>query len=163
MKSGGWTTYVALSLVSFYFLPVINAACPNLCSGHGSCSVNNKCVCDDSYSGIDCADLTCAYGYAWADKGYENEGHVSAECSNQGSCDRTTGKCVCFPGFEGGACQRASCHEDCGEHGKCMTISSIYDFFTPGASGTYSSWEGDHVTMCVCDPGHTGVACEMSK
>ena len=32
--------------------------------------------------------------------------HALAECSNMGLCDRATGKCRCFAGFEGEACQR---------------------------------------------------------
>lgn len=35
--------------------------------------------------------------------------HALAECSNQGSCDRVTGECLCYPGFEGDACQRCTC------------------------------------------------------
>ena len=34
--------------------------------------------------------VSCAYGYAWADKAYENDGHAPAECSNRGLCDTTT-------------------------------------------------------------------------
>jgi hypothetical protein len=44
-----------------------------------------------------------------------------------------------------------------------MTVSNLYDFYTKDASGTFDSWEGEQVTMCVCDPGFTGAMCEMSK
>ena len=57
----------------------------------------------------------------------------------------------------------ASCPNQCGEHGKCMTVSNLYDFYTKDASGTFDSWEGEQVSMCVCDPGFTGAMCEMSK
>ena len=30
-----------------------------------------------------------------------NRAHRLAECSNAGLCDRASGKCTCFPGFEG--------------------------------------------------------------
>jgi hypothetical protein len=31
------------------------------------------------------------------------------ECSNKGTCGRSTGECNCFHGYDGVACQRASC------------------------------------------------------
>lgn len=33
--------------------------------------------------------------------------HTAVECSNQGKCNRATGKCECFDGFEGDSCQRS--------------------------------------------------------
>ena len=38
-----------------------------------------------------------------------NTGHDYAECSNKGLCDRKSGQCDCLPGYDGVACQRASC------------------------------------------------------
>lgn len=38
-----------------------------------------------------------------------NTAHGYAECSNKGLCDRVNGECECLPGYEGAACQRASC------------------------------------------------------
>jgi len=38
-----------------------------------------------------------------------NSAHDYAECSNKGLCDRKTGVCECLPGYDGVACQRASC------------------------------------------------------
>ena len=35
--------------------------------------------------------------------------HEYAECSNKGLCDRLTGMCECLPGYDGAACNRASC------------------------------------------------------
>jgi len=35
--------------------------------------------------------------------------HEYAECSNKGLCDRNTGMCECLPGYDGAACNRASC------------------------------------------------------
>ena len=38
-----------------------------------------------------------------------NSAHDYMECSNKGLCDRSTGECECLPGYDGAACQRASC------------------------------------------------------
>ncbi len=38
-----------------------------------------------------------------------NSAHDYAECSNKGLCDRKSGVCECLPGYDGAACQRASC------------------------------------------------------
>ena len=35
--------------------------------------------------------------------------HDYMECSNKGLCDREKGQCECLPGYDGAACQRASC------------------------------------------------------
>lgn len=38
-----------------------------------------------------------------------NTAHDYMECSNKGLCDRASGECECLPGYDGAACQRASC------------------------------------------------------
>ena len=51
--------------------------------------------------------VNCPTGNAWADKASAaNTAHSSQECSNQGTCTRSDGKCQCYPGFTGRACQR---------------------------------------------------------
>ena len=39
----------------------------------------------------------------------DNTAHNYMECSNKGLCDRLTGQCECLAGYDGQACQRASC------------------------------------------------------
>lgn len=39
----------------------------------------------------------------------ENSAHWYSECSNAGICNRRTGECECFDGFEGYACQHLQC------------------------------------------------------
>jgi hypothetical protein len=136
------------------------------CSGHGTCDENDPfvCNCDPGYDVVaDCSQMRCPYGHAWTDKAYNRTlAHMMAECSNQGLCNRKTGQCDCMPGFEGQACQKLSCgSERCSDNGVCLTISQLYTFYTPYASGAYDAWDADQATMCVCFPGYTGPACEM--
>ena len=52
---------------------------------------------------------SCPYGTAWADKAYAADtAHQPAECSGAGTCDYKAGKCKCFNGFTGIACQRSN-------------------------------------------------------
>jgi hypothetical protein len=44
-------------------------------------------------------------GGGWAAQA--DEAHFYAECSGKGLCNRQTGSCACFDGYEGGACQRS--------------------------------------------------------
>ena len=71
-------------------------------------------------------------GGAWESwPGYANpkydEAHYYMECSNKGLCDRKSGSCKCFPGYEGKACTRATCPGGgtCSGHGVCEDIASL--------------------------------------
>lgn len=56
---------------------------------------------------------------------WKDDGHFYMECSNQGTCDRSTGECSCFDGYSGRACARASCPGGCNGHGTCKTINEL--------------------------------------
>lgn len=113
------------------------------------------------------------------------EGHFYMECSNKGLCSRDNGMCYCFPGYEGTACQRASCPNDCSGHGTCETIKELaedkedgdlaegalgggYASYTAGIgdlSGIgnlkYELWDKTLTMGCKCDPGFTGPDCSL--
>lgn len=87
--------------------------------------------------------------------------HRYAECSNVGLCDRTSGDCKCFPGYEGSACQRHSCPTAvegtyCSGHGIC---ESTGDYYKVKASQT-PNWEFDKFYKCKCDKGWDGIMCD---
>ena len=91
-----------------------------------------------------------------------NTAHEYRECSNKGICDRTTGNCACFEGYEGSACQRASCPSNsngvCSGHGTCQSIQEIAnnDF-----NNIYELWDKDATMGCVCDAGYEGADCSQ--
>lgn len=68
--------------------------------------------------------------------------HYYMECSNKGLCDRTVATCACFIGYEGNACQRATCPNLCSGHGVCKTNRELAD----GDHGNiYELWDADLV------------------
>jgi len=117
-----------------------------------------------------------------------NEGHFYMECSNKGLCDRKTGECECFPGFEGTACVRASCPNDCSGHGTCESIKELAEMSSfdttvhdtsaavpVGSSNhhsfdssieesyAYNLWDQDKTMGCKCDPVYYGADCSLRK
>ena len=50
-----------------------------------------------------------------------NEAHPVVECSNKGVCNRRTGTCACFANYDGIACERTVCPNDCSQNGICYT------------------------------------------
>jgi len=122
-----------------------------------------------------------------------NEGHFYMECSNKGICDRKTGTCDCFDGYEGTACVRASCPNDCSGHGTCETIKELAEMksfdttaghapsttpvgaTTSGTTGShdfdlaieesyaYDLWDQDKTMGCKCDPVYFGADCSLKK
>lgn len=92
----------------------------------------------------------------------KNSAHYYAECSNKGLCDRSTGACTCFEGYEGSACQRASCPSNangmCSGHGTCKTAEEIA---AADYGNIYNLWDATASLGCVCDPGYSGADCSF--
>jgi len=159
-------------------IAAVYAGCDNGCSGHGECNLHGVCKCDDNYGlGLshlsgDCSERICPYDTAWVDTpnhaGYH---HKYAECSNRGICDRQTGECDCFPGYEGRACKRTTCPNDCSGHGRCTNIQDLPYAAVPAdyATGyflpqdpktfTYYEWDKSKTRGCHCDPEWGDVDC----
>lgn len=165
-------------LLLLSFVAAINAACDNGCSGHGTCGAQQICTCFDNWGlGLshlsgDCSERICPYEIAWVDTPDKlGKRHKYAECANRGICNRDTGECECFPGYEGKGCQRTSCPNDCSGHGRCMYIDDLpygavaqdYDNgnFTEQDPRrfAYYAWDKRKTRGCVCDPEYGDVDC----
>jgi len=143
----------------------VSAYCPNGCSGHGSCGANDKCTCynridgDAAWTFPDCSGRTCPTNAAWVGSVVNaNDLHPVVECSNRGSCDRSSGECQCFTNYEGIACERAVCPNGCSQAGICFTEEQL----AAEASRTYSTpWDAEMQLGCICDLGRRGPDCSL--
>jgi hypothetical protein len=102
-----------------------------------------------------------------------DEAHFYMECANKGLCDRKTGMCECFDGYDGSACQRASCpgghggdSEQCSGHGTCHSLSYMAEHLSEAnlalaynEKSSYGLWDASYTRGCVCDPGFSGADC----
>jgi hypothetical protein len=145
----------------------VGGLCENGCSGHGSCVVNQNCLCytgmdgEPEWTGPDCSLRTCPHDFAWVgDVVNANDLHPWAECSNRGTCDRKTGVCACFPGYDGVACQRFSCPNNCNDRGTCWPEKHL----AVKASRVYDApWDAMKAIGCLCDAGFRGPSCEFQE
>jgi len=157
----------------------VYAACDNQCSGHGSCGIDDVCTCYDNWgvgqghdSG-DCSDRVCPYELAWVDTPDKaGKFHKYAECAGRGICDRGTGECQCFDGYEGKGCARTTCPNDCSGHGTCEYIEDMtkgdrfnrWDaakrkFLYDPVNYAFSDWDAGKTRGCVCDALYSDVDC----
>ncbi|ETW07562.1 hypothetical protein H310_02049 [Aphanomyces invadans] len=156
-------------LLCLLWLPDSDASCANMCSGHGTCGMSNKCTCDAQWNVVpDCSRHVCPSGVAWVDKASAPNGaHATVmECSNRGICDYSKGSCICAEGYTGDACQRMRCPNDCSGRGQCLTLSTLARLYGPQTPATglgpiYTNWEKDSIMSCYCDMGFTGPDCSM--
>eukprot|EP00939_MAST-03C_sp_MAST-3C-sp1_P000406 g406.t1 len=146
------------------------------CSGHGMCSGAPEyiCSCFGGWTGPDCADRSCPSGRIWFGPPHDDDAshRKRSECSNRGICDRSSGTCVCQPGFGGAACAFLTCPTgvdydpattQCSGHGRCLFMWEL----AQAAGQTYGSepnnpltWDFDKTKGCYCDQGWGGIACD---
>lgn len=156
---------------------LVHGACDNQCSGHGSCETDDVCNCYDNWGlGLahdtgDCSDRICPFEIAWVETpNIDGKFHHYAECAGRGICDRSSGLCECFDGYEGKACQRTTCPNDCSGHGTCEYIEDLpygvvwnqYDtdhFYNDPKTFSYYRWDSRKIRGCLCDAQYADVDC----
>lgn len=97
----------------------------------------------------------------------DNEAHFYMECSNKGICDRDTGLCTCFDGYEGSGCYRTTCPSKCTGHGTCESMrelgakagGTLFGIEHPGGAASYDLWDANSTYGCRCDPWFRGPDC----
>eukprot|EP00727_Mastigamoeba_balamuthi_P004624 m51a1_g1416 putative low quality protein: tenascin-x (2078) ;mRNA; f:40510-48712 len=87
--------------------PCTERVCSQNCNYPNGVCVNGTCACTSRYTGVVCAILNI---------------DCPGNCSGgHGTCNRQTGKCSCYPGYEGEACELIPCtlFKNCSSHGTC--------------------------------------------
>ena len=93
----------------------------------------------------------------------DDEAHNPAECSNRGVCDYSRGHCQCDDGYEGLACQRMACPNDCSGAGTCITMQRLArrEAHLDGPYRYSQPWDASKIVGCVCDAGAEGYDCSQ--
>jgi hypothetical protein len=138
---------------------------------------DDVCSCYDNWGlGLghdsgDCSDRICPFELAWVDTPDKKGAfHKYAECAGRGICNRDVGECTCFDGYEGKACQRTTCPNDCSGHGTCEYIEDMsfaatwndysVDYFEDDSKTfAYNQWDNRKIRGCVCDATYGDVDC----
>lgn len=127
-----------------------------------------------AWQGADCSERTCPYGKSWdAAPSSDNVHDLQVECSGRGLCDRSTGVCECFTGYEGKGCRRSTCPNDCSGHGRCKTLHEIAKLRSENSDWAdltefsyttiqyENAWDADKIQGCECDAGYKGADCSL--
>ena len=157
--------------------PVSNCPGDPTCSNRGVCDSNTKrCICEDGFIGGDCSQRSCPHGLTWF--GYPSTDDVAhdmmSECSNMGTCLRTTGECRCNDGFFGSACEYMGCSGEtsCNGNGRCVSLREVAlnhknddGTLSPVHYGNdaneASTWDADRIFGCECDEGFVNFDCSL--
>lgn len=58
-----------IALLIYACVGMVVAVCPNMCSGHGECGLENKCKCEEGWDVVaDCSLKACPTGVSWGSK-----------------------------------------------------------------------------------------------
>jgi len=130
-----------------------------------------------AWKGADCSIRVCPHGPAFGvhkrnDLTYglsSNDHAAMEECSGVGTCDEVSGKCNCYDGYSGEACQRTVCHNDCSGAGTCKTLAQIVvdvkdnsnSYYIDTTSHLYSGFDSTQSRGCVCDKNRAGPDCSI--
>merc|ERR1711985_150415 len=100
------------------------------------------------WRGADCSLMTCPRAKSWTAvlSGSKHDHVDDVECSDGGQCDTSTGECVCYPGYEGSACQRTVCPNDCSGHGTCRSNRDFaYDWAVAKSHQLHPKTDNDNI------------------
>lgn len=100
--------------------------------------------------------------------GNADSSHQEQECAGKGLCNRDSGRCECFNGYEGEACQRTSCPNDCSGHGVCQSESRFVadvgnTALTYKNRANGGAYDADKEFGCLCDVGYRGADCSQME
>jgi len=159
---------------------LVVSSCPGAlqCSGHGVCNKGTfRCACDNGWSAGDCSLRTCPTELSWFDyPSAQDTAHITYDsCSRMGICDATLGKCTCYTGFTGQACEFLGCPglatTPCSGQGRCMTMAELALWAEDNGdatSYTYGldpnnpmTWDANRILGCYCDKGFGGYDCSV--
>ena len=148
-----------------------------------------QCACKQGWTGGDCSLMLCPRAEAWF--GYpsrDDKAHDALqECAGMGTCDRTTGMCICPLHLTGAACERVQCPGadisgglPCNGVGRCLSMRELalrgdttegsadhhlpfpgleYGFAYGSQNDNGLTWDADRLFGCVCDEGFGGFDC----
>ena len=129
---------------------------------------------------FECFVVSCPVGLAIGDVPLLPQvAHQSAECGNQGICNRTTGVCDCFPPYTGTACDKctivnyivisnlyilqyivtcptAVTGKECSGHGVCWNMHDIaldvgMNYGSTAQARTTTAWDYNTMYACLCN------------
>lgn len=93
--------------------------------------------------------------------------HPYRECSNSGTCDRSTGICKCRDGYSGSACQRKGCISSSSDtkvcNGNGICVKGKYILEAVKDTSISDDWLLDKYYKCVCYDKWTGEFCDKRK
>lgn len=94
-----------------------------------------------------------------------NTVHQEVQCSGRGLCDAGTGRCQCFDGYSGEACQRTTCPNGCSGHGVCQELrrfaSDASDELNDADIQYDEAYDARKEMGCACDAGFRGPDCSL--
>lgn len=163
-------TFVVMKglLILILLAQTADGVCPQQCNKRGNCNTNNQCECWKGFRGAACGEYMCPVDVPWFEEASATDtAHqplTMAECSRMGSCNRLNGKCACYDGFEGIACEIMSCPNNCNQHGRCTLLSDAAtgdDDLHLHVTTTYTLWDANRIYGCLCDEGFTGFDCSL--
>ena len=156
-----------------------HAACPNSCSGHGTCGADDTCT---QLPGLGHGrpgrrrllgpPLPLPGRLVGRPRQDGQHPHVRRVRRRRHLRPRL-GDCECFEGYTGRGCGLQTCPNDCSGHGECVyaedvTFGTVYGDYNDAQNGIgvgavkipqKPNWDSGKVRMCVCDPGYTDIDC----